>query len=147
MKHGKCVICGCTKTQFIKSKDVTGQGIMNKLINKLPFEMHLPGHNFTGPGTKFNKRLRERERLDRSIVERIIGTKMNFGMGLKLAEELHKPVSRKFPRRSVQVKSIDDIWAADLVNMQAFTREKSFIIRMSRGWLSCTPQKMKKNLV
>ena len=27
------------------------------LVNKLPFEMHLPGHNFAGPGTKLYKRL------------------------------------------------------------------------------------------
>ena len=26
-------------------------------MNKLPFEIHLPGHNFTGPGTKLYKRL------------------------------------------------------------------------------------------
>ena len=26
-------------------------------MNKLPFEIHLPGHNFTGPGIKFNTRL------------------------------------------------------------------------------------------
>ena len=30
---------------------------LNSLVNKLPFEMHLPGHNFAGPGTKLNKRL------------------------------------------------------------------------------------------
>ena len=36
----------------------TAEGILlNSLVNKLPFEMHLPGHNFTGPGTKLNKRL------------------------------------------------------------------------------------------
>ena len=135
MKRGTCSICGITKTQFVK-RDATGKGFMNGLINKLPFEMHLPGHNFTGPGTKLSKRLNEdgmpkawskpinrvdeeayhhdvcyaknkdtgvrnrvcdrnmlkkldgiynptlREKLDRSIVSKIIGTKMNFGMGL-----------------------------------------------------------------
>ena len=30
-------------------------------MDKLPFEMHLPGHNFTGPGTKLNKRLNPNE--------------------------------------------------------------------------------------
>ena len=45
-----------TKTQFIKS-DATGGSFLNTLVNKLPFEMHLPGHNFTGPGTKLYKRL------------------------------------------------------------------------------------------
>ena len=55
MKRGKCAVCGTTKTQFIKSSK--GGSILNKMINNLPVEMHLLGHNFTGPGTKLNKRL------------------------------------------------------------------------------------------
>ena len=55
MKRGKCAVCGTTKTQFIKS--TKGGSILNKMINNLPVEMHLLGHNFTGPGTKLNKRL------------------------------------------------------------------------------------------
>ena len=55
MKRGTCVVCGKTKTQFVKSSK--GGSILNKMINSLPVEMHLPGHNFTGPGTKLNKRL------------------------------------------------------------------------------------------
>ena len=127
MKRGTCVICGTTKTQFIKAQ----KG------GSLPFEMHLPGHNFTGPGTKLNKRLNPdltpnkwsepvnrvdkaayhhdvcylknddtatrnavcdknmlkelkgiynptlRERLDKSIISKLIGTKVEFGMGVK----------------------------------------------------------------
>ena len=34
-----------------------------------------------------------------------------------LANELHKPVKRKFQKRKVFVKGIDDTWAADLVEM------------------------------
>ena len=45
-----------TKTQFIKS-DATGGSFLNTTINKLPFELHLPGHKFTEPGTKLDKRL------------------------------------------------------------------------------------------
>ena len=55
LKRGKCAICGTTKTQFVKSSK--GGSISNKMINNLPVEMHLLGHNFTGPGTKLNKRL------------------------------------------------------------------------------------------
>ena len=55
MKRGTCVICGTTKTQFIKVHK--GALLLNEAINNLPFEMHLPGHNFTGPGTKLKKRL------------------------------------------------------------------------------------------
>lgn len=29
-----------------------GRGVVNKIISSLPVEMHLPGHNFTGPGTQ-----------------------------------------------------------------------------------------------
>ena len=36
-----------------------------------------------------------------------------------LANELHKPVKRKFPKRKVFVKGIDDTWAADLVEMSS----------------------------
>ena len=65
------------------------------------------------------------ERLDRSIVSKLIGTKVKFGMGVKkksLAEELHKSVKRKFKRRRVLVNGKDKIWAADLVDMQAFSK-------------------------
>ena len=45
-----------TNTQFVK-KGAAGGSFLNSLVNKLPFEMHLPGHKFTGPGTKLYKRL------------------------------------------------------------------------------------------
>ena len=134
MKRGTCVICGRTKTQFIKAQK--GGSLLNKALNNLPFEMYLPGRNFTGPGTKLKKRLKPDltpkewskpvnrvdkgayhhdvcylknddtttrntvcnenmlkelkgiynpslwERLDKSIVSKLIGTKVKFGMGV-----------------------------------------------------------------
>ena len=104
-------------------------------MNNLPFELHLPGHHFTGPGTKLYKRLNPdgmpkewsipinrvdnavyhhdlcyskhddtktrndvcdktmlgelngivnqtlRERIDKSIVGKLIKPKVNFGLG------------------------------------------------------------------
>ena len=65
------------------------------------------------------------ERIDKSIVGKLIKAKVNFGLGhpmqkkLKftneLPEELYKPVTRKFQRRRVNVNSIDEIWAADFI--------------------------------
>ena len=161
--HRKCVVCGITKTQFVRRSEKEREGhfvpsefpqtsslkllkvgptpsggsILNEAINNLPFEMHLPGHNFTGPGTKLKKRLTSnltpktwskpvnrvdnaayhhdvcylknkdtktrnqlcdknmldelkgivnptlRERMDRSIVDKLIWSKMKFGMGQK----------------------------------------------------------------
>lgn len=34
-----------------------GGGLVNSLINNLPFELHLPGYNFCGPGTRLRARL------------------------------------------------------------------------------------------
>lgn len=39
-----------------------GSGILNSLINNLPFELHLPGYQFCGPGTKLQKRLQRGDR-------------------------------------------------------------------------------------
>ena len=39
----------------------------------------------------------------------------------QLAEELHKPIRRKFAKRRVFAKGVDEIWAADLVEMQKFS--------------------------
>lgn len=40
-----------------------------------------------------------------------------------LADELHKGIRRKYPRRRVMVKRIDEIWSADLVEMQEFSSD------------------------
>ena len=52
MKRGACCVCGKTKAQFVKCG-----GLFNTMLSKLPFELHLPGHNFTGPGTRLDRRL------------------------------------------------------------------------------------------
>ena len=60
------------------------------------------------------------------------GTKYKLGLGIskgkiewtdQLAEELHKPVRKHFPKRRVMVSNIDEIWAADLVDMQKLSRD------------------------
>lgn len=40
-----------------KRRAGSGRGILNNTIDKLPFEMHLPGYQFCGPGTKLKERL------------------------------------------------------------------------------------------
>lgn len=39
-----------------------GRGLLNTLINKLPFELHVPGYSFCGPGTRLKKRLARGDR-------------------------------------------------------------------------------------
>ena len=79
-----------------------------------------------------------RERIDKSIVDKLIRAKVNFGLGAPikgknikftddLADELYKPVARKFQRRRVNVNGVNEILAADLIDMQAFSKDNSGI--------------------
>ena len=52
-----------------------------------------------------------------------MGIKKNSRWSDALADELHKPVTRKFKKRRVFAGGVDKIWAADLVDMKAFAKE------------------------
>jgi len=56
MLQGICVVCRMKKSKFISAGEKV---FLNDTINSLPVEMHMPGHDFTGPGTKLKKRLNE----------------------------------------------------------------------------------------
>ena len=47
---------------------------------------------------------------------------MSSDWSQQLAEELHKPITRNFRKRRVISYGIDKIWAADLVEMQTFSK-------------------------
>lgn len=42
-----------------------------------------------------------------------------------MADELHKPIKKKFPKRFVFVRNVDDIWAADLIDLQKLSQKNS----------------------
>lgn len=42
-----------------------------------------------------------------------------------VVNEIHKNVRKNFPRRHVILKDIDDVWQADLVDMQSFSKDNS----------------------
>jgi len=67
-----------------------------------------------------------REKLDYAIVKPVMWTKYKLGLGVEensIAEELHKPIRHKFKRRRVFVFNIDDIWSADIKDMQALSKQ------------------------
>ena len=78
-----------------------------------------------------------RERIDKSIVGKLIKAKVNFGLGhpvifflnllMSFAEELYKPVTRKFQTRRVNVNAIVEMCSADLIDMQAFSKDNNRI--------------------
>ena len=61
------------------------------------------------------------------LIKQIIDEKQKLGLGIEnhneiLSEELHKPKRKTYPRRKIIVSHIDEIFAADLVEMQKFTK-------------------------
>ena len=67
-----------------------------------------------------------REKVDKQLVRSISGLKHRMGLSIhwtsQLANELLKPVRRRFDKRTVFVKQVDGIWTADLVDMSLFSR-------------------------
>ncbi|XP_065642203.1 uncharacterized protein LOC136073868 [Hydra vulgaris] len=71
-----------------------------------------------------------REKLERKIIKPIISAKVRFGMGNKepmsIKESCEKNYKRtgkkKKTKRKVIANGIDDIWAADLVDMQSYSK-------------------------
>ena len=67
-------------------------------------------------------------KINHELLRTIIGTKRKHhgsgvpGMSEELANELHKPVRKNFPKRRVISNHVDDIWAADLVDMKYYSR-------------------------
>ena len=94
-----------TLAKNLKDKHIADQKMINA-INKLPY--------------------RERQ-WGTFLVKNIILGKKKLGLGVDnsnkiLSEELHKPKRKNFPRRKIIVNHIDEIFAADLVEMQKFAK-------------------------
>ena len=58
--------------------------------------------------------------------------KLCLGIDPLEAEELLKPIRTKFKRRRVFVFNIDDIWSADLKDMQSFSKQNNGV----KYWLT-----------
>ena len=94
-----------TLAKNLKDKHIADQKMINA-INKLP-------HRERQWGT--------------FLVKNIILGKKKLGLGVEdsnkiLSEELHKTKRKNFPRRKIIVNHIDEIFAADLVEMQKFAK-------------------------
>ena len=80
---------------------------------------------------KTNKSATLGEKLNKYLIFKpIILSKYKLGLGLKeprgsykLAEELHKPITKKFPLRRVMVSGPNEIWSADLIDMREFSKD------------------------
>ena len=94
-----------TLAKNLKDKHIADERML-KAINKLPY-------NEQQYGT--------------FLVKNIIRSKRKLGLGVEnhnkiLSEELHKPKRKNYTRRKIVVNHIDEIFAADLVEMQKFSK-------------------------
>lgn len=99
IQHVDSIMCGYYVCYFILERD-KGRSMLDILLD------------FSTPD------------INETMIERFA---LKTGAGIKwqdrLADELHKQVRKKFPRRRVEVNGIDRIWSADLVDMQRFSRD------------------------
>ena len=101
-------------------KDLDGSGFdLHKAIGKLPRPQSgfTPGkYKYMGPYNPLHEQLE----YDKNKKPKKPSSEKNWQE--KLANELHKPIKRKFTLRRVIVNHINEIWAADLVEMQQFSK-------------------------
>ena len=94
-----------TLAKNLKDKHIADEKMI-KSINKLPYNQQQYGT---------------------FLVKNIIQSKRKLGLGVEnhnkiLSEELHKSKRKNYPRRKIIVNHIDEIFAADLVEMQKFAK-------------------------
>ena len=94
-----------TLAKSLKDKHIADEKMI-KAINKLPYNQQQYGT---------------------FLVKNIIQSKRKLGLGVEnhnkiLSEELHKAKRKNYPRRKIIVNYIDEIFAADLVEMQKFAK-------------------------
>lgn len=104
-----------------------GSGFLNDIINKLPFELHIPGYSYCGPGTKLDERLQKGEKginaLDEACREHDIAYK-NF-KDLDLRHRADKELEMKaFNRVISKDASLGEKAAALGVSMAMNTKTK-----------------------
>ena len=70
-----------------------------------------------------------------SMVYKFFEKKTGSAVGLneQLAEELHKPITKKFKRRKVNARLKDNIWVADLAEMESLSSKNKNV-----KYLLCT---------
>lgn len=103
-----------------------GSGIVNTVINKLPFELHIPGYQYCGPGTRLQERLTRGDSginpLDAACKEHDIAySKSN---NLHNRHEADKILSAKAWKRVKQSASLKEKLAALSVTAAMKTKTK-----------------------
>lgn len=124
-----------------KSNVKQGTGLINNLINTLPFEAHIPGYNYCGPGTKLEKRLLRGDRgingLDEACREHDIAYSNSKDLG-----ERHKADSILIDRAWDRVKAGDST-----ISERAAAYFVTNMMKLKKKFGMGTKQEQKKKVV
>lgn len=83
-----------------------GRGFVNTLINKLPIELHIPGYNYCGPGTKLNVRLQRGDRGVNQLDEACKKHDIAYSLNSELSKR-HEADNKLYETAVQQIKSKD----------------------------------------
>ena len=112
--------CFTHHATYSDSKDLAKRTISDKILRNRAYEI-ARNRNYDGY-----------QRASASIVYKIFDKKTGLGINVKkqLAEELYKPVTKKFKRRKVYARFQDNIWAADLAEMESLSTKYKNVKRL-----------------
>ena len=96
-----CVVCGCKNAKFIKKDVEVEGGDIVDVIGKHIDEMHFPGSNYLGPGTKFKERIEKGDK----PVDRIDEASMHHD----LSYHMYKDKEKRHEADRKLLKDIDSI--------------------------------------
>ena len=102
---------------YSDSKDIAKRTISDKILKNRDYEI-VKNPKYDGY-----------QRALASMVYNCFDKKTGSGISVneQVAEELHKPVIKKFKRRKVYAKFKDNVWAADLAEMRSLSFENKNI--------------------
>ena len=112
-------VCGNKpKSKQVKCKTEADRKIV-KALDAIPWRERQWGHAFA------RTMINTKQKLGSGLQSKNVAKResaLSSDWSQQLADELHKPITRNFSKRTVISNGIDKIWAADLVEMQKLSK-------------------------
>lgn len=108
-----------------------GKGLANDLINKLPIELHVPGYQYCGPGTKFEERY---NRGDRGINALDNACMMHDKAYTDHTDVENRTIADKVLRKSAQQAYQDKSRSLIKERIPAYLVDKIFAVKNRFKW-------------
>ena len=74
---------------LVQMRTYKGKGLVNSVVDKLPFELHLPGYNYCGPGRHLEELLKKGVTAKTSLTN-IVKTTISLILNLLKSRKISK---------------------------------------------------------